>query len=260
MLHYKSYIICTSPRSGSTLLCGLLAATCKSGNPGSYFHAPSISSWLKTYNLSRDGYASDRAAVSAAFEAAYKQGTGNTGLFGLRLQRDSFDFFIQQAGVLYPEADSDVDRIQAAFGATLFIHLTRPNKLDQAISRVKATQTGLWHKAADGAELERLSAPKDPVYDQGQIAQHLAELIALDQAWVSWFAKENLKPLRISYDVLSADPECVLAQILDKLGLDSEIAYGISPPVAKLADATNQIWAERFLAESHGRGPDAKLF
>ena len=249
VLRYKSYIICTSPRSGSTLLCGLLAATGKSGNPGSHFHIPSISNWLKSYNLSRDDYASDRDAVSAVFEAAYKQGTGNTGLFGLRLQRGSFDFFIQQVGVLYPEADSDLERIQAVFGATLFIHLTRPNKLDQAISRVKATQTGLWHRAADGTEMERLSAPKDPVYDQAQIAQYLAELTALDEAWVNWFAKENLKPLCVSYDELSADPEFVLAQILDKLGLDGEIAHGISPPVAKLADATNRIWAERFLAE-----------
>jgi len=249
MLRYKSYIICTSPRSGSTLLCGLLAATGKVGNPDSHFHTPSISSWLKSYKLSRDDYASDRDAVSAVFKAACKQGTGNTRLFGLRLQRGSFDFFIQQAGVLYPEAGNDLERIQAVFGTTLFIHLTRPNKLDQAISRVKAAQTGLWHRAADGTELERLSAPKDPIYDQGQIAQHLAELTALDEAWFNWFAKEKLKPLRISYDVLSVDPEFVLTQILDKLGLDGEIARGINPTVAKLADATNQIWSERFLAE-----------
>jgi LPS sulfotransferase NodH len=249
MLRYKSYIICTTPRSGSTLLCGLLAATGKSGNPDSHFHTTSISSWLKTYKLSKDDYTSDRDAVHAVFQAAHKNGTGNTRLFGLRLQRGSFDFFIQQAGILYPNANSDLERIEAAFGATLFIHLTRPNKLDQAISREKAIQTGLWHRAADGTELERLSAPKDPVYDPERIAYHIAELTELDEAWNNWFAKEGLIPFRASYDALSADPKYVLAQILDKLGLDGKIAHDISPPVTKLADATNQIWSERFLTE-----------
>lgn len=249
MLRYRSYIICTTPRSGSTLLCGLLAATGKSGNPDSHFHTPSISSWLNTYKLSRGDFACDRDAVSAVFEAARKCGTGNTKLFGLRLQRGSFNFFIQQAGILNPDAQSDHERIQAVFGKTLLIHLTRSNKLDQAISRVKATQTGLWHRAADGTELERISAPKDPIYDSDQIAQNLSELTVLDQAWINWFASENLNPLRVSYDALSADPEVVLAHILDKLGLDGEIAHGICPPVGKLADSTNRIWAERFLVE-----------
>ena len=55
--------------------------------------------------------------------------------------------------------------------------------------------------------------------------------------------------LKISYDELSRDPTQVLARILRELGLDEAIARGISPPVAKLADATNRIWAERYLAQ-----------
>ncbi|MBT6203829.1 MAG: sulfotransferase, partial [Rhodospirillaceae bacterium] len=43
MARYQSYVICTSPRSGSTLLCSLLAATGLAGNPCSHFHDPSIS-------------------------------------------------------------------------------------------------------------------------------------------------------------------------------------------------------------------------
>lgn len=253
MLRYQSYIICTSPRSGSTLLCKLLAATGKSGNPDSHFHTPSISTWLTSYELSRMDFSSDQDAVSAVFQAACKRGTGISEVFGLRMQRGSFDFFIRQAGVLYPEARNDLERIQAVFGTTLLVHLTRQNKLDQAISRVKAIQTGLWHRAADGTELERLSAPEDPVYDADQIAQHLAELTALDEEWNDWFAKENLMPLRISYDALSSNPEMVLAQVLEELGLDGELARGVSPAVSKLADATNKTWSQRFLAEGRDR-------
>ena len=43
MAKYESYVLCTSPRSGSTLLCKLLAATGVAGNPDSYFHRPAVS-------------------------------------------------------------------------------------------------------------------------------------------------------------------------------------------------------------------------
>lgn len=39
---YRAYVICTSPRSGSTLLCKLLAATGQAGKPKSYFHKPDL--------------------------------------------------------------------------------------------------------------------------------------------------------------------------------------------------------------------------
>lgn len=253
--HYKSYIICTSPRSGSTLLRKLLAATGKSGNPNSHFHVPSLTGWLESYDLQRTDFGSDHETLSAIFAAAQKRGTGDTGMFGLRLQRGSFDFLMQQMEILYPDQQSDFARIQTAFGPTLLIHLTRANKLDQAISRVKATQTGLWHKAADGSELERLSPPQEPYYDAGEITRTLAELSALEDAWTVWFERENLQPLIVSYDALSSDPANVLAGILEELGLDPDLARDVSPQVAKLADATNRDWAKRFLAEQGDRLP-----
>lgn len=246
---YDSYIICTSPRSGSTLLCKLLSATKVAGEPGSHFHKPALSSWLQTYQLDNIDFESERDALSAIFKSALKRGTGDTGMFGLRLQRGSFDFFMQQIAVLYPKATGDVGRIRAAFGRTFFIHLTRSNKLDQAISLIKASQTGLWHKAPDGTELERLKAPQQPFYDAEEIARELASLKAMDEAWQDWFDQKELRPLRISYDDLSKAPNGTLEVILAELGLDRVLGQGIETPVSKLADATSQEWADRFRRE-----------
>ncbi len=93
---YNSYALCTSPRSGSTLLCKLLAATGVAGNPDSYFHRPSISSWLADLGLARDPPAPDRELLEEIFRAAVAKGTLDTGIFGLRLQRHSFDFFTEK--------------------------------------------------------------------------------------------------------------------------------------------------------------------
>ena len=246
---YDSYIICTTPRSGSTLLCGLLKSTGVAGLPDSHFHTPSVERWLESYGLNGADFATRNDTLRAIFTAAKSRGTGDTGLFGLRLQRGSFDFFMQQLALCHPTATTDAARISAEFGRTLFIHLTREDKLDQAISRVKATQTGLWHRAQDGTELERLSAPQEPQYDAGAIADHMAALTALDAAWESWFNAENLTPLRVTYDELSQDPNTGLKHVLAALGRDPSLADGIKPTVAKLADKTSKIWAKRFLSE-----------
>jgi LPS sulfotransferase NodH len=203
---YDSYVICTSPRSGSTLLCKLLAATGVAGNPDSYFHRPSISGWPEDLGLARDPSAPDCELVEAIFRTAIAKGTLDTGIFGLRLQRHSFDFFTKQLLVLYPGRSTCVERFQAAFGRTLFVHLTRRDKVAQAVSYVKARQTGLWHAAPDGTELERLSPPQEPAYDANEIRTSLEEMTAHDDGWERWFAASGINPLRITYEGLSASP------------------------------------------------------
>lgn len=249
---YASYVICTSPRSGSTLLCNLLAATGVAGKPDSYFHNPSTSRWLGTFGLELDDTVSERDKLRAIFQAAIGRGSAETGVFGLRLQRHSFDFFVQKLAVLLPGPLSDRTRFQTAFGQTLFVHLTRTDKVEQAISYVRAQQTGLWHLATDGTELDRTSAPQEPVYDAQAIRSCVQEMTAFDVAWDRWFATEEIEPLQISYEALSAGSGVVLAQVLESLGLNREAAIGIQPGVAKLADQTNEEWAAFFRSE-----PDA---
>lgn len=165
MPSFQSYILCTSPRSGSTLLCRLLAATGVAGRPASLFHEPSLDDWRERFGLSGEKERGERDMLAQIFTSALERGRGGTGLFGLRLQRHSFAFFSEKLAVLHPDRPDDAARLEAAFGPTLFIHLTRLDKIGQAVSYVKAQQSGLWHRASDGTELERLSPPREPVYD-----------------------------------------------------------------------------------------------
>lgn len=245
----RSYVICTSPRSGSMLLCGLLAATNLAGKPGSHFHEPSLDRWLEVYGLSDRAFASRDEARRAVFDAARERGSGGTGVFGLRMQRGSFAHFMEQLDALHPGEAGGVERIEAEFGPTLLVHLTRPDKLARAISRVRAEQSGLWHRAADGTELERLARASEPRYDPDAIAHHMADLAALDGAWDAWFARERREPLRITYDQLAVDPRGMLSVVLAALGLDPAVAASVDPPTAKLADAMSRAWRERFATD-----------
>ncbi|MEM1431334.1 MAG: Stf0 family sulfotransferase [Pseudomonadota bacterium] len=244
-----AYMICTTPRSGSTLLCRMLAATGIAGQPDSHFHTPSLERWLTVFDIPSDRRETEQDARAAVFAAARRRGSGGAGPFGLRMQRGSFAFFIEQAGRLAPSAPNDLARIEAAFGHTAFVHLTRADKLGQAISRCIAEQSGLWHRNADGTELERSASPAEPVYDADAIARHIGELTSLDREWEEWFAAQRIEPLRLTYETLSARPQACLARVLSALGLDPSPASGVHPPVARLANATNAAWAARYRAE-----------
>jgi len=254
MALYDSYVICTSLRSGSTLLCLMLAATEVAGNPASWFHEPSIDAWLEEFNLPADPALSEREVLASIFRAAIAKGSLDTGMFGLRLQRHSFAFFSRKLAILHPDHPSDLQRFEAAFGKTLFIYLSRRDKIGQAISYVRAQQSGLWHMAPDGSELERLSPPREPVYDGDEIRDCLMTMQAYDQGWEDWFKAERIEPVRITYEELSADPGETLRLVMGRLALDPEIANEITPGVKKLADETSRDWATRFAHEQAAKG------
>ncbi len=188
----------------------------------------------------------ERDILDVVFRVVIAEGSLETSIFGLRLQRHSFDFFAEKLALLHAGCTSDVQRFHAAFGRTLFIHLTRRDKVEQAVSYVKAAQTGLWHMAPDGTELERLAPPGKPAYEADQIQARFDEVTDYDRDWESWFEAEEIEPLRITYEMLCRNPIETLRIVLGHLGLDRGAACGVKPEVAKLADDTSRDWAVRF--------------
>lgn len=234
------------------MLCKLLAATELAGNPGSHFHEPSLDAWLRRYKLDSRVFATDRDRLTAVFSAALELGKGNTEVFGVRLQRDSLRFFVEKLAVLHPALSSDRERIQAAFGTTQFIYLKRDDYLGQAISRLRAQQTGLWHSNADGSDLERMMPERTNGYDREAIEAYVQQAKDQNNDWLRWFAKEAIQPLVLTYDELSQNPQAALSRILTSLDVDGSVAASIPVQTRRLADETNLAWRSRYIAEMGG--------
>jgi LPS sulfotransferase NodH len=246
----EGYIICGTPRTGSILLCDLLAATKVAGHPNSFFMRGIDPHWAAQLGLpSRDGL-SEAEYGAAYLRAAITAGKGGTKVFGLRLMRENLGDLTALIDAVYPGLASDKARLEKAFGDILYLHLARADKLGQAISMVKAEQTGLWHVAPDGSELERLAPPRDPIYDFERLARKLAELQAYDDAWTCWFEEQGVEPLRIAYEDLSQDPAAIVARICAALGVPAPDRASIRPGVAKLADETSADWRARYCRDA----------
>lgn len=246
-MRHPALIICANPRSGSTMLCDLLAATGVAGRPKSWFRRQSIPDYSARFGLADS--LGEPAFSRAYLSTVLREGSDASGRFALRLMAETRPELAARLALLFPRARTEAERFAAAFGAPLYLHLSRRDKLAEAISLLRAEQTGLWHLGADGSERERTAPPAPAVYDADRIAAHLAALTAFDQGWADWFAAAAITPLALAYEDLAADPQAALARILTALGEDPAIATGIAPRTARLADAESLDWAARFATE-----------
>jgi len=246
----RSYVICTTPRSGSTLLCNLMKSTGQAGQPESYFRQQSIRYWIEQLNVPVQDIAAEPEIDNAYLEAIRREGAGNTDCFGLRLMWESLDNLSNCLEGFYPDLSDDAARFDIAFGQPKYLHLSRGDKVAQAVSLLKAEQTGLWHIGSGGVELERTGPPCTPVYDRARIAKIVTDLELQYAGWTEWFEKYRLNPVRINYETLSASPKLVLAGILSALGIAPEISTNVEPATAKLADEVSAQWISRYHAET----------
>lgn len=203
---FDGYIICGTPRTGSTLLCDLLASTRKLGNPDSFYGRKFISWWAEQWNLPNRDTMTESEFNIAYLNAAIRTGKGGTDIFGLRLMRENLDELSAILDQIFPQLPSDSARFEKAFGRILYLHLSRDDKLAQAVSLIKAEQTGLWHVAPDGTEIERLAPPQDPHYDFARIKREVAELETYDAAWNVWFGEQNLPRFASAMSALQPIP------------------------------------------------------
>lgn len=243
------YIICATPRSGSTLLCDMLEATGVAGRPDSFFMADPDPHWHQVWGLPRPGAPDDAAYARAFVAAARRAGRDAAGRFGMRLMQRDLDRFLGLVQLACPEGRNTRDRLTRCFGRCLFVHLTREDKLAQAVSLVIAQQTGLWHITASGAERERLAPPAPPRYDRDRITQALSDLTGQDRLWADWFTRTGIRPIRLTYKALSADPGAEVARLCRSLGVAPPGPQPLRPDLGRLSNAVNTDWINRFMQD-----------
>ena len=185
----EAYILCGTPRTGSTLLCALLQATGVAGIPESYFREPDEPTWAAQWGITRteDGTFSDADYVKAAFKA----GRTENGVFGVRVMWGSMELLIDRLRVIYSNDGSKLlDLLERAFGSTRFVHLRREDILAQAISWLRAEQTDIWHRTAPAISLPQTSSPR---FDFDELRRYSALIDAHNEAWDLWFAEVGVR-------------------------------------------------------------------
>jgi trehalose 2-sulfotransferase len=237
-----SYLVCGTPRTGSTLLCGLLESTGVAGRPESYFRRPDEQSWAARWGIVSPPGGS--FSYADYVQAALAEGRTPNGVFAARIMWGTMEEVVSNLATIYPDfTGTDIEVLNRAFGCTRFVYLRRSDVLAQAVSWLRAEQTGVWFQTAQrgAAQPER-----EPRFDFGRIRE-LARMIGEhNEAWRNWFASAGIRPHQVRYEDLDADPVGVTRGVLGFLGLELPPGREISAGHTRLADELNAEWIERY--------------
>lgn len=249
MAHRASYIICATPRSGTTLLCDLLTETGRAGAPHSYYRRQDIPWRAEGWGVSLGETGAPIAFDRAYLDAVLRVGAGATGVFGLRLMWGTLAELRERLAGLFGGELTTAALLNEAFGPLSYVHVFREDKVAQAISLLRAEQSGLWHLAADGTERQRSGPPAPIAYDDARLAALVDDLERDDAAWTAFFAESGISPLEVRYEDLAVDPERDVRRVLAALGQTSGLTAPVTPRTARMADHVSEGWRERFRRE-----------
>ncbi|HET6534344.1 MAG TPA: Stf0 family sulfotransferase [Actinoplanes sp.] len=238
-----SYFVCAVPRTGSSLLLGLLESTGVAGHPQAYFREPDEPMWAQRWELPRtaDG-GSDYAAY---VRAALAEGRTGNGVFGAKLMWGTLEEVVAKLGRVHPDlAGDDRALLERAFGRTRYIRVRRDDVLAQAVSWLRAEQTQVWY-VGDGDETGG-GAGGQPRFDRDGIDELLRTIEEHNAGWDAWFAANGIQPYAVRYEDLDADPVGVTRGILGFLGLDLPAGRAIVAQHRRQGDALNDEWIRRY--------------
>jgi trehalose 2-sulfotransferase len=228
-----SYLVCGTPRGGTSLLCGLLAGTGLAGRPEEYFWRDDEGFWSRRWGV--EGFAD-------YLRAAIAQGTTPNGVFGAKVMFGYLpDLLGKLAALPGNQGRSDRVLLERAFPNLRFVWIWREDVVAQAVSWSRAIQTGVWYQGD-----ARRAAATPPRFDFQQIHGLVRQVIADRVGWRRWFAAQQIEPLGVGYEELVADLVGTTRRVLGFLGIVPPADVQIMARTASQADALNQRWAARY--------------
>ena len=236
----RSYVVCGTPRTGSTLLCSLLSSTGILGRPESYFREPDEEAWATRFGLATEGgrVRDYRAFVKAALSA----GTSDNGVFGVRIMWGSLGRMMEGLDGLPGKPDLLI--LEEALGPLTFVHLRREDIAAQAVSWCRAEQTGYWQQGD--------VITQEPHQDVARTSLLMETVRKHNAAWQAWFDAQGVEPHTVTYEQLVGDRRRVIQGIAAKLAVELPGDWRPRSPHREQADGLNRAWADA-LRTSMGR-------
>lgn len=211
----KHYIIAGSHRSGSHFLKDLLVQQ-KCGIAFDY---------LERINT-----------VEELYETGHLGGVWGMTLFAVHLDKKLEILKKLAEPVQY---DDNFHMLRSLFPGVKFVHLSRRNKVKQAISRVKALRTGRY--MSSDAKVDA------GMYSENEISKSISYACRNDAKWLDFFRAGNIKPYTLSYEELCDNTRDALMGLFDFLQVKIEIEINPESLPNRLYDSTSEDWYSKFM-------------
>ena len=237
------YVVASTPRTGSTLLCRALWDTGRIGAPKEYLNPTQVRDWQvrlggPVARVTHRALVGPLAAIAGRGPWSDRRLRGH--LAGIRARRSSEDgwFGIKLHHHHYRHWFEDPGRaLDAWFPDARWVRVSREDRVGQAISWVRARQTGQW-------ATHRVRA-REPRYSRRAIEAALRDIERGETGWDRALAGRSV--LHITYEELASDLGTAVGRVFDHLG----VARTHPPPrpaLERQADSESDAWRARFLS------------
>lgn len=233
----RCIVFCSTPRSGSTFICNTLASTGIIPKPDEWLHRDRMLERRQAYGLQGtevDDYTLVREIVR-------REATPH-GFFSIKIM------WPQLCELIGAEQNSTPDSKKRAlhtifelFPNPIFIHITRSNRLRQAISWARSIKTGVWHHFAG------LTEPLPAQFDFVYIRSLIETIEDEDRPWREIFDEADCPTRTIVYEDFCRDPVDYTRQIFSEFGVNLPEFREISDKTIVASDDLNMIWERSYL-------------
>lgn len=221
------YIICSTPRCGSTLLCDLLTQNGNLGVPHEYLNFSAHGVEL----VNRYGIDITDPNLSRAYLNTLKRvRTTPNGVFGLKAHYNQLSLLI------------DPPLLNEVFPQPKFAQIIRRNRIAQAISFSIAFQTQKW----DSTKKKQ----NDPKYDAKLIDRFLSQILNQETEWSAFFQFNEIKPHIIHYEGLLEDGNLICKEFANFMEVETSFEFNIkASKFSRLRNHLNLEWENRYKSE-----------
>jgi trehalose 2-sulfotransferase len=248
----RSYVLCSMPRSGSTLLAEALHSTGVAGTPIEYFDRTNAFALL----YRRWGC----TGIGDYIERMHQLRCTPDKLFGTKLhwfQLEELTAEMARTG-LVEVAAGDERALTLALGAVAphatYVLVRRRETDRQAVSWFIAESTRRWSSLMTGPD-GGVRCRGVPDFDLDAIEQRVRRLEEGGLAWERLVRSMGGQVLTVVYEDLTADYERTVRRVAERIGITLGAAPLPPPRLRRQADERSEAMVERFRAE---RGVDRR--
>ncbi|GEM_PF-2447979 len=245
--NHIQYLICTTPRAGSNLLFSLLE------NAGIASRGPAEKMNQRRVNDVEAKRGWNETDLSEFIKEIFDSSVTSSGVAGFKVHRRQIEHLVGILNNTNRYRGLSAWNIKSYFPSSLkYIYLVRKDRVSQAVSYVRATQTGIWEiRKGEGKKISGAL-----YFDFERIFDAIIQFQKWEKGWEEFFRKNNIIPLKIEYEELIKDHRGTLVRILEYLGVSVPEPLVVEVGLEQQSDLLSEEWARRY----HGIRSRRRIF
>jgi LPS sulfotransferase NodH len=226
-------VVCTSPRTGSGVLCSALWSSGRCGQPDEYLAENTRREYEAEW-----GCQDDREYLEQMLERT----TTPNGVFSVKVHWEHTANVQWLDGILGGGGTSATDTLRALAPRVHFVWLSRRDRVRQAVSMYRAAHSGRYRSYDEPAR-----TVDDVPFDAVAIERLRQQCDEFEGRWAADFEAAGIGPLHVWYeDGLEHDYVAATRAVLEWMGLEVPHDLALTSDYEKQADEESERLVERF--------------